>query len=67
VAQAQDANQNPVFGVSDWQFKLDTEGATFTRLSPAAVQVSPPNSATGPVSLTVTAVSEGVSGTVQLF
>jgi hypothetical protein len=66
VAQAEDANQNPVFGVSDWQFKLS--GGGFTRLAPAAVQVTPPAlSAMGPVTLTATAVNEGVSGTVQLF
>jgi hypothetical protein len=67
VAQAQDANQTPIFGVSDWEFKLDTGGATFSRLSPAAIQVTPSGSPTVPITLTATAVNEGVSGTVPLF
>jgi hypothetical protein len=68
VAQALDSNQNWVFGVSDWQFSLNTSDSNFIRLSPAAVQVSkPPVSVTGAVTLTATAVSEGVSATVQLF
>jgi hypothetical protein len=68
VAQALDVNDNWVFGVSDWQFSVNTSGAIFTRLSPAAVQITKPEvSVTGAVTLTATAVNEDVSATVQLF
>jgi hypothetical protein len=65
VAQAVDANQNPIFGVSDWEFQLSA--GTFTRLAPAAVQVQAPVPTTGPITLTATAVNEGVSGSINLF
>jgi hypothetical protein len=68
VAQALDVDGNWVFGVSDWQFSVNTSGASFTRLSPAAVQITKPEvSVTGSVTLTATAVNEGVSATVPLF
>jgi len=68
VAQAEDANGNAIFGVNDWEFQLNTTSdARFTRLSPAAVRVIPPTSGSGPVILTATALSEGMSGVASLF
>jgi hypothetical protein len=67
VAQAQDASGHPIFGVNDWTFQLNTSAASFVRLSPAAVKVLPPMSASGPVILTATAQNEGVSGSIPLF
>jgi len=67
VAQAEDANGNPIFGVSDWDFQLNTGDARFIRLSPAAVKVLPPTPASGPIILTAIARNEGMSGFASLF
>ncbi len=67
VAQAEDDNGRPIFGVTDWTFQLNTSATSFVRLSPAAIKVLTPATAIGPVILTATAQSEGMSGSVSLF